>query len=37
VNRTLKLFWLWDVKLEPVHTKDLSWFGSTDPSARVGF
>jgi hypothetical protein len=37
VNRTLKLFWLWDVKLEPVHNQNLSWFGSTDPAARAGF
>jgi hypothetical protein len=34
VNRKLKLFWFWDVPLEPVHAQNLSWFGSTDVKAR---
>jgi hypothetical protein len=37
VVRKLKLFWFWDVRLEDVHTQNLSWFGSTDPSARTEF
>jgi hypothetical protein len=36
-NRTLKLFWLWDVPLEPVPASNLTWFGSTPTSARTEF
>jgi hypothetical protein len=37
INRTLKLFWLWDIRLEPVRSQNLSWFGSTETSARTEF
>jgi hypothetical protein len=36
-NRTLKLFWLWDVNLEPIPASNLTWFGSTPTSARTEF
>jgi hypothetical protein len=36
-NRNLRLLWVLDLALEPVPTSNLSWFGSTAPSARELF
>jgi hypothetical protein len=36
-NRNLRLLWVLDFKLEPVPASNLSWFGSTAPSARELF
>lgn len=36
-NRILRLFWGWDIPLEPAPASSLGWWSNTPPSARTSF